>query len=90
MYRLHVLEIMLKQGCSRYDFPYIIEIMNITSEGELKPNKQFLAELIGFNEDCHNVLKTSSDNPIRTAEFEAGFDNFKLEFENWKDFIESG
>ncbi|XP_037043514.1 pentatricopeptide repeat-containing protein 1, mitochondrial-like [Bradysia coprophila] len=82
-----ILEVLLKQGCRRRDFPYIIEIMNFISKEELKPNKQFLDTLHRFIDDCYSVLNASNDNPTGTAEFEAAFDNFKLQFTKWKDSL---
>lgn len=80
---------MLKQGCSRRDFSYIIDIMNITSEKEWNPSKQFVDVLKRFNDDCYYAMKTTTDDPIQTAELEAAFENFKSKYESWKDSMEN-
>lgn len=84
---IQILGAMLKQGCYRRDFPFIIEILNITKAEKLKPNKQFLEHLHKFNFHCYNVLKKPNYDATKRAEFEADFSSYKLKLRKWKDFM---
>lgn len=83
---IQILGAMLKQGCFRRDFPYVIEIMNIVKVERLKPNKQFLMHLQQFNHFCFKLRKTNHKFS-KTEEFEVGFEKFKIKLHKWKEFM---
>lgn len=83
---IQILGAMLKQGCYRRDFPYIIEIMNIVKMEKLKPNKQFLTHLHRFNFHCYTLKKTNH-RFSRSEEFEVGYEKFKIKLRKWKEFM---
>lgn len=83
---MQILGAMLNQGCYRLDFPYIIEILNITKNERLKPNKQFLTHLHEFNQKCYK-LKKMNHKDVRSETFQAGFEKFKSKYRKWREFM---
>lgn len=58
-----ILGAMLKNGCIKLNFNYVIKIMNLVKQLHLKPNKQFLNHLYDFERHCNNLIITHvSDN----------------------------
>lgn len=49
---IQILGAMLKQGCVRHDFQYVLKIMNIVHSERIKPNEQFLRHLQSFHDNC--------------------------------------
>lgn len=83
---MQILGAMLKQGCYRRDFPYVMEIMNITKNERLKPNKAFLDHLHQFSRLCYKLEKTNHKY-ARNEAFEVGFEKFKTKWRKWNEFM---
>lgn len=83
---IQILGAMLKQGCYRRNFPYVLEIMNITQNERLKPNKPFLMHLHQFNHLCYKLQK-SNHKYAKNEAFEVGFEKFKLKLRKWNQFM---
>lgn len=77
---------MLKSGCYRTDFPYVIEILNIIKNERLKPNKQFLEHIHKFNYHCYNTQKLN--NKLAKSEaFSSGYEKYKSKLKKWNEFM---
>ncbi|XP_067645278.1 pentatricopeptide repeat-containing protein 1, mitochondrial [Eurosta solidaginis] len=89
-----ILGAMLRQGAANRNFPYIIEIMQISLDENIKPNEMFLTHLHKFYDNCarsidarHPSTKTKSFknghakfcDKLRTYYEEQGLSGLKLE-----------
>lgn len=55
---IQILGAMLKQGCVRHDFPYVLKVMKIVLTERIKPNEQFLRHLQSFYDNCSRFKET--------------------------------
>lgn len=51
-----ILGAMLRQGCAKRSFSYIIEIMQICLDEHIKPNEMFLRHLYNFHKSCARAI----------------------------------
>ncbi|XP_066993743.2 pentatricopeptide repeat-containing protein 1, mitochondrial [Anabrus simplex] len=89
-YRMNteILGAMLHQACIRHDFHYILKIMYISKEEQIKPNAQFLSYLENLNTSCWEILKNKNqdlDVPeyVRSKTFSKEFRNFSYKYRGW-------
>ncbi|KAJ6641352.1 Pentatricopeptide repeat-containing protein 1, mitochondrial [Pseudolycoriella hygida] len=83
---IQILGAMLRQGCGRRDFPYVIEVLRICKAQQLKPNKQFLEHLHKFNYLCY-TWKKENHKYARHQDFNAGYEAFQNKLKQWKQFM---
>ena len=82
---IQILGAMLKSGCVNKNFDYIIEILNIIKDLQLKPNDRILESLNIFITSCNKYKKR--DVKVTTREFRNNFNTFKQRFEIWKEAV---
>lgn len=80
---LPILGAMLKSGCVKKNFDYILEILNIIQELKLKPNTKILDVLEIFLKSCNKFRKRDmKDTP---KDFRNDLNVFKQRLNKWKD-----
>ena len=52
-----ILGAMLKQGCSHWNFDYVLAIMQIATQENVQPNEKFFQHLERFHKLCSRVIK---------------------------------
>lgn len=77
-----ILGAMLKTGCVRKNFDYIIEVLYIIKEFKIKPNERMLDCLTILIKSCNKAKK--KDWKIASKEFREEFSQFKMRLEAWK------
>lgn len=50
-----ILGAMLRQACCHYNFPYVLKIMEICAQDEIRPNRKFMDTLEEFRKECRNL-----------------------------------
>lgn len=67
---IEILGTLLRQGTAHNQFDYVIYIMNIVREENLKVNEVFVKHLEAFNDKCANSLeKVSHFNCLESCHF---------------------
>jgi pentatricopeptide repeat domain-containing protein 1 len=79
---IQILGAMLKTGCVRKDFDYIIDILHCIKDLNLKPNDRVLESLQIFIKACNYHKRRDQRNTEK--DFRKDFSNFKVRLENWK------
>ncbi|XP_059620362.1 pentatricopeptide repeat-containing protein 1, mitochondrial [Phlebotomus argentipes] len=78
-----ILGAMLKQGCSKYNFSYVMYVMDLCEWEQVKPNMQFVRHLLEFNQKCSQWKKHGSPHKsIRY--FTRDLKLFQKKFDQWK------
>lgn len=80
---MHILGAMLKSGCVKKNFDYVMEILEIIREMKLKPSEKMLEVLDIFIKSCNKYKKRDLKDTPR--EFRNEFNSFKQKLEKWKD-----
>lgn len=79
---IQILGAMLKSGCIKKNFEYVMEILNIIQEFRLKPSDKMLEVLESFIKICNKSKKRDvKDTP---KDFRHEFNTFKQKLEKWK------
>lgn len=82
---IQILGAMLKSGCIKMNFDYIIEILNIIKDLKLKPNERILECLDVLIKSCNKYKKR--DMKVTTTDFRADYNSFKQRLDNWKEAV---
>lgn len=53
---VQILGAMLRQGCAQRSFPYVIDILQISLDENIKPNEAFLRHLHNFYNHCARAI----------------------------------
>jgi pentatricopeptide repeat domain-containing protein 1 len=80
---MQILGAMMRQGCVRKNFDYVLEILNIIREGRLRPSEQLLLNLDKFVKRC----KKMTHMPDQLPSFKKEVYIFLQKLNNWKDFM---
>jgi pentatricopeptide repeat domain-containing protein 1 len=80
---IQILGAMLRQGCARRNFEYVLEILNIIRDQRLRPSEQLLVNLDKFVKNCRKRIHM----PEHTASFKKEYHIFLQKLENWKDVM---
>lgn len=70
-----ILGAMLRQGCAQKSFAYVNEIMQLSLEGNIKPNEAFLRHLHNFHRGCARAIDARHPS-TKTAAFKKGHSKF--------------
>ncbi|KAK7862344.1 hypothetical protein R5R35_011572 [Gryllus longicercus] len=89
-YRLNqeILGAMLKQGCLRHDFKYVLKMLYLTKEEDIKPSPLFMdniERLISSSRDILRKMRNGEDIPhvLQKKPFKQEFTIFMNKYENW-------
>lgn len=82
---IQILGAMLKSGCVKKNFDYIIEVLNIIKDLGLKPNERILESLNIFVKSCNKYKKQDKDTTVK--DFRHNFNIFKQRLDRWKDEV---
>lgn len=80
---IQILGAMLRQGCARRNFAYVLKIMQIVLVERIKPNEQFLMHLVRFRTECYE-FRASGERYAKSHEFRTGFKEFCERLEQWR------
>ncbi|XP_044270574.1 pentatricopeptide repeat-containing protein 1, mitochondrial [Tribolium madens] len=89
-YRLNteILGAMLHQACYHRNFPYVLEIMEISLRENVKPNKKFMECLHDFKKKCKDISNDKENKLSQSAPFQKGFRIFQMRYKTWLDQVE--
>lgn len=79
---MQILGAMLKSGCVKKNFDYIIEVLYIIKDLRLKPSEKALETLSIFLKSCNKFKK--KDWQYASKDFRLEFNTFKVKLSNWK------
>lgn len=82
---IQILGAMLKQGCSKKNFAYVLEILDLITELRLKPSEQLLKNIDYFQRSCVKLIKVKDQ--AANKKFRNEFNNFEQRIDNWKEDI---
>lgn len=74
---------MLRQGCSKLNFPYVLEILKIVKHYRLRPDEKFLTHIENFEITCKKLIR--SRKQFTDKDFRHDFNNFQQNVANWKE-----
>lgn len=80
---IQILGAMLKSGCVKKNFDYILDVLYIIRELKLKPNDKALETLDIFVKSCNKLKK--KDVKVASRDFRNDFNHFKQQLEKWKE-----
>ncbi|EFA00524.1 pentatricopeptide repeat-containing protein 1, mitochondrial [Tribolium castaneum] len=89
-YRLNteILGAMLHQACYHKNFPYVLEIMEISLRENVKPNKKFMECLHDFKKKCKDISNDKENTLSQSGFFQKGFRIFQMRYKTWLDEVE--
>lgn len=79
---IKILGAMLKAGCVKKNFNYIMEVLHIIKDLKLKPSDRIIEMLAIFVKSCNRFKKR--DWKIATKEFRHDFNIFKQKLSSWQ------
>lgn len=79
---MHILGAMLRQGTSKTNFPYILELLEIVKNSRIKPNEKFLDHLKNFQVACKKLKRSRQD--FTDKQFRLDLHHFNQKLINWK------
>lgn len=82
MMNMPILGAMVKQGCFRKNFAYILDILRIIKQFKMKPSIQLMETLETFIKSCNYEKKKDSKN--LSPNFRENVKKFKENFQKWK------
>ncbi|KPI91715.1 Pentatricopeptide repeat-containing protein 1 [Papilio xuthus] len=95
---IEILGTLLRHGTAQLKFPYVLYIMDILKEENLRPNEVFLKHLEAFHDKCVNVIhknETSTNKSLSWAcksflsKYKTWLKDVHIEEEHpWKQFME--
>ncbi|XP_055690669.1 pentatricopeptide repeat-containing protein 1, mitochondrial [Lutzomyia longipalpis] len=78
-----ILGAMLRQGCSKNNFNYVMYILDLCEWEQIRPNQQFVKHLLEFEKKCRQWLKHGT--PYKEIRyFTRDFKRFQKKLEEWK------
>ncbi|GAB0088560.1 pentatricopeptide repeat-containing protein 1, mitochondrial [Sergentomyia squamirostris] len=78
-----ILGAMLRQGCSKFNFKYIMYILDLSEWEQVKPNEQFVNHLLEFDKKCTVWMKRGT--PYKEIRyFSRDFKYFQRKLVEWK------
>lgn len=78
-----ILGAMVKQGCYKKSFGYILDMLRIIKQFRMKPSEQLMETLDIFIKSCNYEKKKDSKN--LTPKFRENVKRFKADYQKWKD-----
>lgn len=75
---------MLRQGCAKRNFSYVLEIMDLIVEQKIKPSGQFITHLHNFHNYCFKLIQ-NKHSIAKSDKFKSDFNNFKQQLEKWRE-----
>ncbi|XP_053606102.1 pentatricopeptide repeat-containing protein 1, mitochondrial [Plodia interpunctella] len=76
-----ILGTLLRQGTATSNFGYILYVMNIVKEENIKVNDIFLKHLEEFNDKCVSIIQSEQKGPSNI--FTKAYNNFSKVYSNW-------
>lgn len=80
---IQILGAMLKTGCVKKNFRYVIDVLNLIKSERLKPSVKMIETLEIFVKSCNHLKK--KDNRKLPENFRRDYNAFKLRLDRWKD-----
>ncbi|KRT81318.1 hypothetical protein AMK59_6297, partial [Oryctes borbonicus] len=89
-YRLNpeILGAMLHQACHHCNFSYVLKMMEICLEEEIRPNKKFMDTLEEFKKKCKVMSNDKDCEKAKSRGFQKGYQMFKLRYTTWKQEVD--
>lgn len=81
---IQILGAMLRQGCAKRNFSYVLEIMDLIVEQKIKPSGPFITHLHNFHNYCFKIIKNKHPS-AKSDKFKSDFNNFKQHLEKWRE-----
>ncbi|XP_044763746.1 pentatricopeptide repeat-containing protein 1, mitochondrial [Coccinella septempunctata] len=84
-YRLNaeILGSLLHQACYSKNFMYVMKVMQICIEENVKPNKKFIDHLDELKKECRRMINNKNDRVGQSKAFQRGFQLFRLRYKKW-------
>ncbi|XP_022129164.2 pentatricopeptide repeat-containing protein 1, mitochondrial [Pieris rapae] len=79
---IQILGTLLRHGTANSKFGYVLYIMDIVKQENLKPNDIFMKHLELFNEKCEAIVKKYKQKQINSV-FVVAYDGFSQSYSKW-------
>ncbi|XP_046968455.1 pentatricopeptide repeat-containing protein 1, mitochondrial isoform X1 [Vanessa cardui] len=80
---IEILGTLLKNGTRQTQFGYILFIMNIVKQEDLRVNDVFIKHLEGFNDKCLRIIEKNKREQRESPIFMAAYKRFSNTYNNW-------
>nr|XP_026486806.1 pentatricopeptide repeat-containing protein 1, mitochondrial [Vanessa tameamea] len=80
---IEILGTLLKNGTRQTQFGYILYIMNIVKQEDLRVNDVFIKHLEGFNDKCLHIIEKNNREQRESPVFMAAYKRFNNIYNNW-------